>query len=159
MEIAVYREADANIVKVSRAVRDRVFGTPAQLAYVDELAKKRELGQLDAEGLPKMDEAKRSGGKGGKYGKDGKGGRANKGGGANKDKARGKASKSKSAKGKKGAKAGKGKKRGKAGKGGRGGRRGRPRRVVVGGGRRPASQARPGSAARGLVDLLWRVHL
>ena len=125
VEIAVYREADANIVKVSRAVRDRVFGTPAQLAYVDELAKKRELGQLDAEGLPKMDEAKRSGGKGGKYGKDGKGGRANKGGGANKDKARGKASKSKSAKGKKGAKAGKGKKRGKAGKGGRGGRRGR----------------------------------
>ena len=34
IELAVFKEADANIVEVARAVRERVFGTPAQQAFV-----------------------------------------------------------------------------------------------------------------------------
>ncbi|MBK9388183.1 MAG: efflux RND transporter permease subunit [Planctomycetes bacterium] len=34
VEIAIYREAEANLVEVARRVRERVFGTAAQQAYV-----------------------------------------------------------------------------------------------------------------------------
>ena len=38
VELEVFKEADANIVAVAQAVRDRVFGTPEQQAYTAEQA-------------------------------------------------------------------------------------------------------------------------
>jgi multidrug efflux pump subunit AcrB len=38
VELEIYKEADANIVAVAQAVRDRLNGTPEQQAYVVELA-------------------------------------------------------------------------------------------------------------------------
>ncbi|MBJ94066.1 MAG: acriflavin resistance protein [Rickettsiales bacterium] len=52
VEIAVYREADANIVAVSRAVRERVFGTEAQQAYVANWRVERAAGRVDDRGRP-----------------------------------------------------------------------------------------------------------
>lgn len=37
VELEVYKEGDANIVEVARRVRDKVFGTPRQQAYVQKL--------------------------------------------------------------------------------------------------------------------------
>ncbi|MDA0746017.1 MAG: efflux RND transporter permease subunit [bacterium] len=37
VEIEIFKEADANIVATAQRVRDRLFGTPDQLAYVEEL--------------------------------------------------------------------------------------------------------------------------
>lgn len=37
VEIDIYKEADANIVATAQRVRDRLFGTPEQLAYVKRL--------------------------------------------------------------------------------------------------------------------------
>ena len=98
IEVAIYREADANIVAVSRAVRDRVFGTDAQRAYVEEFRKKKEAEEADGVAGAADGEDKDKSGKG----KDGKGGK-------------GKGGKGKGGKGK----GGKGK--GKGGKGGHGG--------------------------------------
>ena len=72
VEIAIYREADANIVAVSRAVRDRVFGTEEQRAYVVEHKKKEEEAAAE-DGVAAAD------GKGGKAGKAGKAGKGKKG--------------------------------------------------------------------------------
>ena len=38
VELEIYKEADANIVAVAQAVRDRLGGTPEQQAYVARLA-------------------------------------------------------------------------------------------------------------------------
>jgi len=105
VEIAVYREADANIVSVSRDVRERVFGSATQQAYVADWQEKKEAGQLDSEGLPKR--AASAHGRGGKGKKDSTG--------KHKGKQKGK---------KKGARKGKKRKHGKHGGGGssRGGR-------------------------------------
>ena len=64
VEIAVYREADANIVAVSRGVRERVFGTAAQQAYVKEWQARLEKGEVDAEGVPTAAAEPKPGGKG-----------------------------------------------------------------------------------------------
>ena len=37
VEIEIFKEADANIVATAQRVRDRLFGTPEQLAYVEQL--------------------------------------------------------------------------------------------------------------------------
>ncbi|MCZ6635771.1 MAG: efflux RND transporter permease subunit [bacterium] len=37
VEIEIFKEADANIVATAQRVRDRLFGTPEQLAYAEEL--------------------------------------------------------------------------------------------------------------------------
>ena len=52
VEIAVYREADANIVAVSRLVRDQVFGTVQQQSYVKDWQVKKDKGEVDDDGLP-----------------------------------------------------------------------------------------------------------
>jgi HAE1 family hydrophobic/amphiphilic exporter-1 len=39
VEIEIYKEADANIVATAQRVRNRLFGTPEQRAYVDKLAR------------------------------------------------------------------------------------------------------------------------
>ena len=72
VEVAVYREADANIVAVSRRVRDQVFGTLQQQAYVKDWQVKKDAGEVDDEGLPTAAVKKRGKGKKGK-GKQGKG--------------------------------------------------------------------------------------
>ena len=41
VEIAVFREADANIVDVSKQVKDAVFGSPAQKAWIKAQAEKK----------------------------------------------------------------------------------------------------------------------
>ncbi len=66
VEIAVYREADANIVAVSRAVRDRVFGTEAQQAWVK--AQKEKPKEADGTPVARKD-GKKKGDKKGKKGK------------------------------------------------------------------------------------------
>ena len=74
VEIAVYREADANIVAVSRGVRELVFGTAAQKAYVEEWQARRDKGEVDDEGVPiAAVEEKGKSGKGKGKGKAGKG--------------------------------------------------------------------------------------
>ena len=80
VEIAVYREADANIVAVSRAVRAAVFGTDAQREWVQEKEKQKKEGGVaakakkDAQAKKKKDaQAKKKKGKG-KKGKRGGGG-------------------------------------------------------------------------------------
>ena len=52
IEVEIYKEADANIVEVARMVRNRLFGLPAQQAYVKGLATKKEQPEMkpDAEG-------------------------------------------------------------------------------------------------------------
>jgi HAE1 family hydrophobic/amphiphilic exporter-1 len=58
VEIAVYREADANIVSVSRAVRAAVFGTATQRAWVEaEKKAEAELAKAEDEKTPE-EEAK-----------------------------------------------------------------------------------------------------
>ena len=47
VEIDVFKEADANIVATAQRVRDRLFGTPEQLAYVERL-NAGEIEQADA---------------------------------------------------------------------------------------------------------------
>ncbi len=42
VEIEVYKEADANIVAVAERVKSRVYGTPEQKAFVQQLEKKQE---------------------------------------------------------------------------------------------------------------------
>ncbi len=42
VELEVYKEGDANIVEVARMVRDKIFGTPEQQAYVAALDKKKD---------------------------------------------------------------------------------------------------------------------
>jgi HAE1 family hydrophobic/amphiphilic exporter-1 len=42
VELEVYKEADANIVAVARAVRNRLFGLPQQRAYVEDQQQKAE---------------------------------------------------------------------------------------------------------------------
>ena len=37
----IFKEADANIVAVAQRVKDRVFGTPAQQAFVEAMHKKK----------------------------------------------------------------------------------------------------------------------
>jgi HAE1 family hydrophobic/amphiphilic exporter-1 len=106
VEIAIYREAAANIVAVSRDVRDRIFGTPLQQAYVADWHKKKAAGELDAEGLPKESAAAiaakaKSGREAKSHAKDKSSGQAKKG--------------KRGQKGKKSKKSGKGKRRGKRG--------------------------------------------
>ena len=36
IEVEIYKEADANIVELARHVRNRLFGLPAQVKYVEE---------------------------------------------------------------------------------------------------------------------------
>ncbi len=50
VEIAIYREADANIVLVSRAVRELVFGTADQQAYVENWKKRTAKGEVGRDG-------------------------------------------------------------------------------------------------------------
>ncbi|MCK6619195.1 MAG: efflux RND transporter permease subunit [Calditrichaceae bacterium] len=42
VELEIYKEADANIVEVARSVRNKVFGTPAQQAFVRQLKQRQE---------------------------------------------------------------------------------------------------------------------
>ncbi|WP_456442982.1 efflux RND transporter permease subunit, partial [Caldithrix abyssi] len=41
VEIEIYKEADANIVAVARRVKNRLYGTPAQRAFVERLKKEK----------------------------------------------------------------------------------------------------------------------
>ncbi len=67
VEIAVYREADANIVSVSRAVMERTFGSDEQRAWIEAKAKAAKEGKdgKKVEDAPKAGKRKRRGGKGG----------------------------------------------------------------------------------------------
>ena len=85
VEVAIYREADANIVSVSRAVRDRTFGTATQQAWV--AADKKKVEEAEAEALAAAS-ADGKGGKAGKAGKTEKGGKKGKKGGGKKKKRR-----------------------------------------------------------------------
>lgn len=44
VEIEIYKEADANIVKVAESVRERIFGTPQQQAFVARMAEREQSG-------------------------------------------------------------------------------------------------------------------
>ncbi len=44
IEINIFKEADANIVAVAQLVKDKLFGTPEQRAFVKSLATKKESG-------------------------------------------------------------------------------------------------------------------
>jgi len=102
VEISVYREADANIVAVSRRVQDKVFGSDTQHAWLAAKAKEAEAAKAKEAEAAAGDAA----------GKDGKG---------KTGKGKGKAGKGKAGKGKGKGKAGKGKgKRGGRGGGGGG---------------------------------------
>ena len=50
VELEVYKEADANIVAVARAVRNRLFGLPQQRAYVEDQQQKEERAAAAASG-------------------------------------------------------------------------------------------------------------
>jgi HAE1 family hydrophobic/amphiphilic exporter-1 len=63
VEIEIYKEADANIVTVAAAVKDKVFGTPEQQAFVANL-KKRPSAQASQNGKPKQAEKKDDKGRG-----------------------------------------------------------------------------------------------
>ena len=52
VEIEIYKEADANIVATAQRVRDRLFGTTEQLAYVDKL----ERGEVELKSTGKRKE-------------------------------------------------------------------------------------------------------
>ncbi|MCP4869996.1 MAG: efflux RND transporter permease subunit [Proteobacteria bacterium] len=69
VEVAIYREADANIVSVSRAVRDRTFGTAAQQAWVVADKKKTEEAEAEAAAGGDAKGGKAKADKGGKKGK------------------------------------------------------------------------------------------
>ena len=106
VEVAVFREADANIVDVSERVQSAIFGTPAQKQWVEQKKKEKEQRAKEAKEMAEggASEGEKGGaGKGGEAKNDGKGKGAKKG--------------SKSGKGKGG--------KGKGGKG-RGGGRGGP---------------------------------
>ena len=49
VELEVYKEADANIVAVAALVKNRIFGLPAQRAYVEEFEREEEEKQRKAE--------------------------------------------------------------------------------------------------------------
>jgi HAE1 family hydrophobic/amphiphilic exporter-1 len=104
VELAVYREAEANIVLVSRTVRDAVFGTAEQRAFLAEMARMKQAGDDDDSAGDDDDSASDGlAAVGGKKAGKGKGkGKAGKG------KGKGKAGKGKGGKGGKG-KGGKGK--------------------------------------------------
>jgi HAE1 family hydrophobic/amphiphilic exporter-1 len=63
VEIEIYKEADANIVTVAAAVKDRIFGTPAQQAFVANL-KKQSAAKASQNGKPQPAAKKEGGGKG-----------------------------------------------------------------------------------------------
>jgi HAE1 family hydrophobic/amphiphilic exporter-1 len=81
VEIAVFREADANIVDVSRRVQDAIFGTDAQRAWIEQRDAERAKAAEEAKKATEAGEA--AGGKGAKgakageaRGAKGKGGKA-----------------------------------------------------------------------------------
>ncbi len=47
VEIEIYKEADANIVAVARRVKNKLYGTPAQRAFVERLKKQGGKGKID----------------------------------------------------------------------------------------------------------------
>ncbi len=49
VELAIFREADANIVELARAVKERIDGTPAQQKFLAQLESGELQGQWDAE--------------------------------------------------------------------------------------------------------------
>ncbi len=57
VEIQIFKEADANIVKVAQRVTDIIFGTEAQRAYVENL----KSGEKEEEKKPKAEEKKPAG--------------------------------------------------------------------------------------------------
>ena len=57
IEIEIYKEADANVVAVAVAVRNKIFGQPKQRAWVDQQANKKE----SADKPKKADEAAKKG--------------------------------------------------------------------------------------------------
>jgi HAE1 family hydrophobic/amphiphilic exporter-1 len=71
VEIAVFREADANVVAVSQRVRDALFGTAEQRRWIEARAKAEEEGSAGEANADKGGKAKR-GGKGGPPAKGGK---------------------------------------------------------------------------------------
>lgn len=111
VEVAVFREADANIVDVSERVQSAIFGTPVQQAWVKQQEKEKEERAKQAKEMAKGGPAE-----GGEKAEDGK--KAGDAGGK-------KAGDDKKGKGKDGKK-GKGKGKGKGGKGKGGGERGGP---------------------------------
>lgn len=62
VEIEIYKEADANIVTVAAAVKDRILGTPEQQAFVANM--KKAAGEQTKNGKPQSGE-KKEGQKGG----------------------------------------------------------------------------------------------
>ncbi len=68
VELEVYKEGDANIVEVARNVRNKVFGTPEQQAFVANMLKKEK--EVTTPKEPEKKEVKSSKGKrGGRRGK------------------------------------------------------------------------------------------
>lgn len=51
IEIEIYKEADANIVDVSKKVKERLFGTAAQQAFAARIQKLKEKGQYEKAGF------------------------------------------------------------------------------------------------------------
>ncbi|MBN1351196.1 efflux RND transporter permease subunit [candidate division KSB1 bacterium] len=47
VEIEIYKEADANIVEIARTIRNIVFGTPGQQAYVSAFKERQEKAKAD----------------------------------------------------------------------------------------------------------------
>ena len=68
-EIEIYKEADANLVAVAEDVKNAIFGTSAQQAYIANLKKQEEKAKED---IAEKDEAKKEDG-----GRDGPGGMMN----------------------------------------------------------------------------------
>ena len=70
VELEVYKEGDANIVEVARNVRDRVFGTPQQQAYVAEMKRKEAAAKAKkpAEAEKKPEAEKKQPAQGGPHG-------------------------------------------------------------------------------------------
>jgi len=95
VEVAIFREADANIVDVSRRVQDTIFGSETQLAWIAtrDAEKKRKAEEAatsakdgeSKDGKGKSGKGKKGKGKSGKdkrgKGKSGKGGKGKRGGG------------------------------------------------------------------------------
>ncbi len=53
IEVEIFKEADANIVEVARMVRNRLFGLPAQVKYVEESKKEPEANTAKKADVPK----------------------------------------------------------------------------------------------------------
>ena len=84
VEIEVYKEADANIVAVANSVRNKIFGTPAQLSFVKQMReaeKKEKKEKKEGKAVASADDKKKKEKKKEEKGRRGRGRRGGRGGG------------------------------------------------------------------------------